>query len=84
MQIATVFTMSFALALLVLTCGALAAVVYHLRRAPEAFEDETGFHFSSSTGNRLPEHSEAQSNASGHRHTPDSIGIAVPRVREAH
>ena len=100
MGIATIVAMSVALALLVLTCGALAAIAYHLRRAPEAFEDETGFHFSSSTdNNRLLEESglplganadvraalfEAQSNVSRRRDTPDSIGIAVPRVREAH
>jgi hypothetical protein len=92
MQIARVFAMSFALALLVLTCGALAAITYHLRRAPEAFEDETGFHFSSSTRNSLlgadadvrAARLKAQSDASRRRNTPDSIGIAGPRVREAH
>jgi len=91
--------MSFALAVLGLTCGSLVAIVHHLRRAPEAFEDETGFHFSSSTGNRFPEEAglplgadadgcaalfQAQSNVSRRRDTPDSIGIAVPQVREAH
>lgn len=99
MRIAAVIAMSFALALLFLTCGALAAIAYHLRRAPEAFEDETGFHFSSSTGNPLPEESDvplgadadvraalfkAQSNASRRHETRDSIGVALPRIREAH
>jgi hypothetical protein len=93
MRSAAIFAMSFALALLVLTCGALAAVMYHLRRAPEAFEDETGFHFLPSTGNRahFPLGAdapsalfEAESNVSRRRDTPDSISIAVPRVREAH
>ena len=71
--------MSFALALLVLTCGAVAEIVHQLRRAREAFENETGFHFSSSTGNRLPEESILR-----RRGTPGSIGIGVRRVREAH
>lgn len=62
--------MSLTLALLVLACGAVAAIVRHLGRAPEGFEDETGFHFSSSVSHR--------------RVTPDSIGIAGHRVREAH
>ena len=99
MRIAAIFAMSFALALLFLTCGAVAAIVYHLRRAPEAFEDETGFHFSSSTGNLLSEESDlqlgqdadvraalfkAQSNVSRRRETRDSIGVAIPRIREAH
>lgn len=81
--------MSFALALLVLTCGALAAVVYHLRRAPEGFEDETGFHFSPSTRNQVRGELgggalfEGQSNVS-RRGTRGAIGIAGPQVREAH
>ena len=90
--------MSFALALLVLTFGAMAAIAYHLRRAPEGFEDETGFNFSSSVDDELPRESdlplgvgtdvraaqfEGQSNAS-RRRTPASIGIGVPQVREAH
>ena len=91
--------MSFALALLVLTCGALAAIAYHLRRAPEGFEDEAGFHVSPSTGHWSSEESDlrlgagpkvrtalfdVQSDASRRRGSPDSIGIAVSRVREAH
>jgi hypothetical protein len=47
MQIAAFIAMSFVLAGLVLTCGALAAIAYHLRRAPEGFEDEAGFHITS-------------------------------------
>lgn len=46
--------MSFALALIVLTCGALAAILYHLRNAPEGFEDDAGFHFSSPPAEQLP------------------------------
>ena len=42
---AAILVMSLALALVVLTCGALVAIVYHLRRAPEGYENETGFHF---------------------------------------
>src|SRR4030088_3522209 len=53
-RIAGILAMNFAIGLLVLACGSLAAIAYQLRHAPEAFEDETGFHFSSSTGNRLP------------------------------
>jgi hypothetical protein len=90
--------MSLALALLVLTFGALAAIAHHLRRAPEGFENDTGFHFSSPAGNQLPRESdlplgvgtdvraaqlEGQSNAS-RRRTPASIGMGVPQVREAH
>jgi hypothetical protein len=90
--------MSFVLALLVLTFGALAAIAYHLRRAPEGFEDDAEFHFSPSVGNQLPRGSdlplgvgtdvraaqlEGQSNAS-RRRTPASIGMGVPQVREAH
>ena len=78
-ELLQLFSMSFALALLILTCGAVAVIVQQLRRAPEAFEDQTGFHFSSSTGNRLPEES-----VSRRRAPPVSIGIAVRRVREAH
>ena len=89
---AAIFGMSFALALLVLTSGALAAVVYHLRRAPEGYEDETGFHFA--PGTHLPTESDlpsdagakqfaAQSHILRPRGAPDSIGIAVTRVREA-
>lgn len=89
--------MSFGIALLVLTCGALGAIVYHLRRAPVGFEDETGFHFSSSPGNPSQQEAnlplgtgadlraalfKAHSKSSRHRETPDSIGI--PQVREAH
>jgi hypothetical protein len=62
--------MSLILALLVLACGAVAAILRHLRGAPEGFEDETGFHFSSSVLHR--------------RATPDAIGITGHRVREAH
>jgi hypothetical protein len=91
--------MSFALGLLVLACGSLAAIAHQLRRAPEAFEDETGFHFSSSTGNRLPAGSglplgagadvraalfQAPPNVSRRRGDPDSIGTAVRQAREAH
>ena len=50
--------MSFALALLVLSLGALAAIAYHLRRAPEGFENDTEFHFSPSVGNQLPRESD--------------------------
>jgi hypothetical protein len=89
--------MSFALALLVLTCGAVAAIVYHLRRAPVGVEDETGFHFSSATPNPPQAQAElplpagadlraalfkAQTKSPRHREKPDSIGI--PQVREAH
>jgi len=91
MRIAAIFVMSFVLALLVLTLGALSAITYHLRRAPEGFEDNSGFHFSSSEGSQLPRESglplgagidvrtalEAQLEASRRR-------IGVPQVREAH
>ena len=82
--------MSLALALLVLSFGAVAAIAYHLRRAPAGFEDDSGFHFSSPGGNQLPSdlplgvgNDQGQSNAS-RRRTPSSIGMAVPQVREAH
>jgi len=90
--------MSFAMALFVLTLGTLAAIAHHLRRAPEGFEDDTGFHFSSSVGTQLPRESdiplsvgtevraaqlEGQSNVP-RRRTPASIGIGVPQIREAH
>lgn len=98
MRVALISAMSFPLALLVLTCGAMAAIVQQLRRAPEGFEDETGFHFSSPTDNQSREKSDGldvgagvrpalfqtRSNASRRRETPDSIGIAIRRVREAH
>lgn len=93
------FSMSFALGLLVLTCGSLAAIAHQLRRAPEAFEDETGFHFSSSTGNRLSAESglplgagadvraalfQAPQNVSRRREAPNSIGTAARRAPRAH
>ena len=88
---AATFVMSLALALLVLTCGALAAIVYQLRRAPEGYEDETGFHFAPGsqplTNSELRSGAEqfaAQSKILRPRGAPDSIGIAVTRVREAH
>src|SRR5438105_4730579 len=97
MRIAVIFAMNLALALLVLTSGALAAIAYHLRRAPEGFEDESGFHFSPSADNQLPTESEVplgagaevraahgQSNASRRRDTSSPVGIGVPQVREAH
>ena len=89
--------MSFGLALLVLTCGALAAIVYHLRRAPVGFEDESGFHISSAHPNQSLEEVDlpagagadlraalfkAHSKSPRQRETPDSIGM--PQVREAH
>jgi hypothetical protein len=91
--------MNFALGLLVLTCGSLAAIAYQLRHAPEAFEDETGFHFSSSRNHPLPIESglplgagadvraalfQAPSNVSRRRDDSDSIGIAGRRPRRAH
>ena len=95
MQIAAFIAMSFVLAGLVLTCGALAAIAYHLRRAPEGFEDEAGFHITS-LGNSpqemsLPSSEEAtaalfKAKSSSPRRgvSPDSIGMAIPHVREAH
>ena len=83
------FAMSLALALLVLSFGAVAAIAYHLRRAPAGFEDDSGFHFSSPVGNHMPRESglglgigadEDQSSASRRRTLP----IGVPQVREAH
>jgi hypothetical protein len=91
--------MNFALALLILTGGSLAAIVQQLRRAPEAFEDETGFHFSSSTGKRLSAQSglplgagadmraalfQAPSSISQYRSDPNPIGTAVRRPRGTH
>jgi hypothetical protein len=99
MRIAILSPMSFALGLLVLTCGLLAAIAHKLRRAPEAFEDETGFHFSSSTGNRLSAESglprgagggvraalcRALHNVSRRREAPNSIGTAARRAHGAH
>lgn len=86
--------MSFALGLLVLTCGSLAAIAYQVRHAPEAFEDEAGFHFSSSTNHPLPIESglplgagadvraalfQDPSNVARRRDDSDSIGIAAVR-----
>jgi hypothetical protein len=88
---AAIFIMSLALAVIVLSCGALVGIVYHLRRAPEGYEDESGFHFT--PGSKAPtekpevgaEQFAAQSNVlRPRRGAPDSIGIAVTRVREAH
>lgn len=95
MQIAVFIAMSFLLAGLVLTCGALAAIAYHLRRAPEGFEDKTGFHITSPGNSHqemsLPSSEEAtaalfkaKSNSPRRGATPDSIGMAIPHVREAH
>lgn len=90
--------MNFAFGLLILTCGSLAAIAYQLRRAPEAFEDETGFHFSSSTGHRLPAGSglprgaganlrtalfQAMSKVARRRDDRDPIRTVL-RAREAH
>jgi hypothetical protein len=90
--------MNFAFGLLVLAYGSLAAIAYQLRHAPKAFEDETGFHFSSSRGDRLsaglghPRGAganlraalfQALSNVSRRRGAPDSIR-PVLRAREAH
>jgi hypothetical protein len=99
MRFAMILSMNFAFGLLILASGSLPAIAYQLGRSPEGFEDETGFHFSSSTGNLLSEESDlqlgqdadvrtalfkAQSNVSRRRETRDSIGVAIPRIREAH
>lgn len=88
--------MSLALGLLVLTIGSLAVIARQLRRAPEAFENETGFHFSSTTGSRLSDSQGAPRGAGAivraalfqapqtvsRRPGPDSLGTAG-RPREA-
>lgn len=91
--------MSFALALLVFTCGAFGAIIYNLRRAPIAFEDESGFHFSSSGAtlsareSNLPSAAgadlraalfKAHSKSKSARLRETSDSIVIPRVREAH
>lgn len=80
MRIARLLFMNFAFGLLVFTCGSLAAIAHQLRHAPEAFEDETGFHFSSSTDHRLPAGSGADLRAALFQ----AIGTAARRSREAH
>jgi hypothetical protein len=89
--------MSFVFGLLAVTCGSLAAIAHQLSRAPEAFEDETGFHFLSSIGNGRTELSlplgagsdvraalfQAPLNVSRRRDDSNSIGT-VRRVRKAH
>jgi hypothetical protein len=89
--------MNFAFGLLILASGSLPAIAYQLGRTPEGFEDETGFHFSSSTGHRLPAGSglplgagvgmrtalfQALSNVS--RRRDDPAIRTVLRAREAH
>jgi hypothetical protein len=86
--------MNFAFGLLVLVYGSLAAIAYQLRHAPKAFEDATGFHFSSPRGDRLsglvhPRGAVANLRAalfqalSRRRGVSDSIRTVL-RTREAH
>ena len=97
MRFAMILSMNFAFGLLILASGSLPAIAYQLGRSPEGFEDETGFHFSSSTGHRLPAGSDlplgagvgmrtalfqALSNVS--RRRDDPAIRTVLRAREAH
>jgi len=95
MPTAATFAMDLALALVVITGGSLAAIAHQLRRAPEAFEDATGFHLLSSATKRLPAASGlplgagtdvraalflAPPNVSRRREDPDSIGSAAQEL----
>ena len=89
--------MDFALALVVITGGSLVAIAHQLRRAPEAFEDATGFHFLSSTGKQLPASGlplgagtdvraalfQVPPNVSRRRDDPNSMGSAARLPRGA-